>query len=175
VLPLVIGLVVLSDAFPDVALSSQPFAGEHFWGLVHGLLLFFAAVGMSVGFLASVMYLVQARRLRAKANPVSGMKLLSLERLETMNRRSLNLAFPLLTAGLMLGAYRMAQREEPSNWTAPKVVGTAGLWLVFGFLMYLRYGAHLPGRRLSALTIAAFVLLIATLSSAHPIITGDGP
>jgi ABC-type transport system involved in cytochrome c biogenesis permease subunit len=175
VLPLVLGLVVLSDAFPDVTLSSHPFAGDHFWGLVHGILLFLAAVGMSVGFLASVMYLVQAHRLRAKVNPVSGLKLLSLERLETMNRRAVNLAFPLLTAGLMLGAYRMAQRDEPANWTAPKVIGTAGLWLAFGLLMYLRYGAHLPGRRLSALTIAAFVLLLATLSSAHPIVTGDGP
>ena len=67
-------------------------------GLVHGILLFLAAVGMSVGFLASVMYLVQARRLRAKANPVSGLKLLSLERLETMNRRAVNLAFRVRTA-----------------------------------------------------------------------------
>ena len=31
------------------------------------------------------------------------MKLLSLERLEAMNRRSVNLAFPMLTVGLLLG------------------------------------------------------------------------
>ena len=58
-----------------------------------------AAVGVCVGFLASVMYLVQAQRLRAKIPPGEGMRLLSLERLEAMNRHAINLAFPLLTAG----------------------------------------------------------------------------
>ena len=58
---------------------------------------------MSVSFLASVMYLIQARRLRRKVAPGSVVPMLSLERLETMNRRALNLAFPMLTAGLLVG------------------------------------------------------------------------
>ena len=109
VLPVVIGLVGLSylllrsgDTGPAVGRARLAQRGAVL-GAVHGLLILLAAVGVSVGFLASVMYLVQARRLRNKVNPGRVVPLLSLERLETMNRRALNLAFPLLTAGLLVG------------------------------------------------------------------------
>ena len=69
VLPVVIGLVVTSrvllTADPDPAALNVAgwFSGDRFWGAVHGLLILCASVGVSVSFLASVMYLIQARRL----------------------------------------------------------------------------------------------------------------
>ena len=42
------------------------------------------------------------------------------------------------------------------------------LWGVFCVLLYLRYAAHVPGRRLAWLTIAAFGLMLAVLVAAHP-------
>ena len=175
VLPLVLGLVVLAGRFEPVPGSPPPgefftgLAGPQFWGAVHGGLLLLAAVGVSVAFVASVMYLVQARRLRAKVAPTRGLRLLSLERLEAMNRRAINWAFPLLTAGLLLGAALTAQRDEALTvWTAGKVLGTAGLWLLFALLLYLRYALHLRGRHLALGSVAAFVLMLATLAAAHP-------
>src|SRR5579883_1873422 len=65
VLPLVLGLVGLGAVFgrpadsahwPSEKVLSLPAA----WGALHGWLLLLAAVGLSVGFLASLMYLVQA-------------------------------------------------------------------------------------------------------------------
>ena len=116
VLPVVIGLVGLSLAMTASA-STQPtidlppwLSGERFWGMIHGILILLASVGVSVGFLASVMYLVQARRLRFKMNPASSMPMLSLERLETMNRRAVNAAFPLLTVGPARGHAAPASR-----------------------------------------------------------------
>ena len=131
---------------------------------------------MSVGFLASVMYLVQARRLRNKVNPGRVVPMLSLERLETMNRRALNVAFPLLTAGLLVGLLILKHGHElGDNWLSLKVLSTAGLWVVFLVLLYLRYGAHVPPRRLAVLSIAAFALLIVALATAHPFATGGAP
>jgi ABC-type uncharacterized transport system permease subunit len=148
-------------------------SGERFWGAVHGTLILLAAVGVSVGFLASVMYLIQARRLRKKLPPFGGVKMLSLERLETMNRRALNTAFPLLTAGLLVGGLILRHHHGlGDNWRSLKVVSTAGLWVVFAVLLYLRYGAHVPGRRLAALSVVAFVLLIVALGTAHPFADG---
>src|SRR5207247_867933 len=111
VLPLVLGLVVLAGYFaPDPGTAPPPWSerfaalsGERFWGAIHGVLILLASVGVSVGFLASVMYLMQAHRLRTKTPPAAGMRLLSLERLEEMNRRAVNTAFPLLTVGLLVG------------------------------------------------------------------------
>src|SRR5205823_9158152 len=131
-----------------------PFVGESFWGRLHGGLLLLAAVGVCVAFLASVMYLLQARQLKAKVPPGRGLRLFSLERLEQMNRRAINLAFPLLTAGVLVGLILMFQPaagEAPSFFQqgAPKITAIGVIWLVFALVLYLRYGAHLRGRSLA--------------------------
>ena len=181
VLPVVLGLVVLAGYFPpDASAVKSPWSerlaalsGEQFWGGVHGVLILLAAVGVSVGFLASVMYLVQARRLRNKVAPFGGLRLLSLERLEEMNRRAVNVAFPLLTVGLIVGLVLMAHYAGPDRvWTAGKFIGTAGLWLLFVVLLVLRYGVQTRGRHLAIGTIAAFVVMIATLAATHPTLGG---
>jgi ABC-type transport system involved in cytochrome c biogenesis permease subunit len=176
VLPVIILLVALSFAEQGGAAESVSwFTGEHFWGVVHGILLLAASVGITVAFLASAMYLVQVRRLRMKRNPLGGVQLLSLERLETMSRRAINLAFPLLTVGLLLGIIRVPMREtSAADWTAAKVLGTVGLWIVALLLMYLRYGVHVPPRRLALLTIIAFGLMLLTLAAPHSFATGEG-
>ncbi len=147
VLPLVLGLVVLAVLVPaapeaDGSLWST-FAGERFWGTLHGVLLLLAGVGISVAFVASVMYLVQVHRLHAKIAPGQGIKMMSLERLESMNRKAILLAFPLLTAGLIVGvALQWHQGHALANWESPKILSTLGLWLVFAILLYVRYGAR---------------------------------
>lgn len=170
VLPVVLGLIGLAFARvqgPLPADATWP-NGNRTWGVVHGSALLLAAVGVSVGFLASVMYLVQAARLRAKTNPLRGPALLSLERLEAMNRRAVNAAFPLLTVGLLLGVMLVKPGDEPAGWLSVKALGTVGLWLAFVVLLYLRYAAHVPGRRLAVLTVGAFGLMVVVLAANHP-------
>lgn len=179
VLPVVIGLVGLSLALVAAGGTGSAFdvpswlSGDRFWGVVHGLLILLASVGVSVGFLASAMYLVQARRLRRKVNPTRVTPMLSLERLEEMNRRALNLAFPLLSVGLFVGAL-LVNHGPTESWFSVKVLSTGGLWLVFLVLLYLRYGAHVPPRRLAALSVLAFALLVVALAAAHPFVQGGG-
>ena len=180
--PLVLGLVGLALLEPDGPgarpgssyLTPDPLPlTPTLWGAVHGGLLLLAAVGLSVGFLASVMYLVQAARVRAKSNPLGRFRMLSLERLEAMNRRAVGWAFVPLTLGLALGAVLMSGGPDPAGgWASVKVVGTAGLWVAFVVLFYLRYAAHVPGRRLAGLTVLAFGLLLVTLAAAHPAFGG---
>jgi len=182
VLPVLLGLIMLS------ALSGRPadspsakwnlFAldGEVFWRILHVAFFILAAVGVCVAFVASVMYLVQARRLRAKMLPGQGLRLLSLERLEEMNRRAITWAFPLLTGGLLIGTVQMwyggARLQE---WTDPRILTTLILWLVFAIVLYLRYGYHLRGRRVALLTIMAFGLLLLTLVRQHSFTAGGAP
>jgi ABC-type transport system involved in cytochrome c biogenesis permease subunit len=170
VLPLVLALIGLASAFgPPPPGSEGVLAAPGFWGSVHALLLFLAAVGVCVGFLASLMYLLQARRLRAKKLPGKGLRLLSLERLEAMNRRAINLAFPLLTAGVFIGLTLLLQARELPGWTDPRVLSTLVLWLAFAVLVFLRYGYHLRGRSVAFLTIAVFFLLLGCLAMSHPV------
>ena len=85
-----------------------------------------------------------------------------------MNRWAINLAFPLLTAGVCVGIGLMfLSGNQVLSWTDPRILGTVVLWIVFALLLYMRYGYHLNGRRLAQLTIVAFVLLLFTLVSSH--------
>lgn len=179
VLPVVLGLVVLTIAYPpgETLSYQEMLALRQNWGLLHVGLLLLAAVGVCVAFIASLMYLVQAHRLRRKVTPGQHERLLSLERLEQMNRRAIIWAFPLLTMGALIGVVLMVQRAEHlHDWTDPRILGTAALWVVFGLLLYLRYAGRLGGRRLAQLTIVAFVLMMFTLAFAHSLTTpGEMP
>jgi ABC-type transport system involved in cytochrome c biogenesis permease subunit len=181
VLPLVLGLIGLSCFFADGTADFRVhdlFSADEarFWGRVHAAVLLLASVGICVGFLAGLMYLVQSRRLRAKLLPGQGLRLLSLERLEAMNRRAITWAFPLLTAGLLLGIVLMFHPDRPGvGWTDPQVLGTGALWLVFAVLLYLRAGRHLRGRQVALWTIAAFVLLVCCMALFHPVGQGGAP
>jgi ABC-type transport system involved in cytochrome c biogenesis permease subunit len=180
VLPLVLGLVGLGLAFGQPPPEErglwreQTLSLHNLWAPVHAVLILLATVGVCVGFLASLMYLFQAHRLRAKTPPGRGLRLLSLERLESMNRRAIVLAFPLLTAGMLAGVVLLVRGSDLVGWTDPRVLGTAALWLAFVVLLYLRYGYHLRGRQVALLTIATFVLLLACVALAHPIPTRGG-
>lgn len=181
VLPLVLVLVELARRGAGGAPSSWALPPDWFgepalWRVLHYGLILLASVGVSVGCIASVMYLVQAQRLKAKALPREGLQLLSLERLEAMNRRAVNLAFPLLTAGAFIGFVLAARAPEAGHGLADfKVVGTTCLWALFAVLLWLRYGVHVRGRSLALLTIAAFVLLLGTFASAHTSAPGGRP
>jgi ABC-type transport system involved in cytochrome c biogenesis permease subunit len=91
-----------------------------------------------------------------------------------MNRRAINLAFPLLTAGVVIGATLLLQERDLPGWTDPRVLSTLVLWLAFAVLVFLRYGYHLRGRSVAVLTIAVFFLLLGCLAMSHPVGQGGG-
>ena len=179
VLPVILALTVLAS-WEGYAPSDTPGATAYdyrsFWRILHIALFVLAAVGISVAAIASVMYIVQARRLKAKMLPRQGMQLLSLERLEAMSRRGIALAFPLLTVGLLVGLVELIREGgRLPGWSDPRIISTFVLWLVFAILLYLRYSYHLRGRRVAWMTIMAFALLLVTLATSHSWTSGGTP
>jgi ABC-type transport system involved in cytochrome c biogenesis permease subunit len=174
VLPVVLGLVGLASFHGE---SSNPATEiDPLWRGIHVVFFVLAAVGVCVAFVASVMYLVQAARLKAKALPGNGLRLLSLERLEKMNRIGINLSFPLLTIGLVIGlALLVHERSGLQGWTDPRIVSTIVLWVVFAIVLYLRYGYQLRGRQVALLTIVAFAFLLFSLITSHHPAGGGAP
>jgi ABC-type transport system involved in cytochrome c biogenesis permease subunit len=176
VLPIVLTLCGVAWLFQGQTVgggSSDWGNAKWYWSVLHGLLFLLSAVGISVGFVASLMYLVQAHRLKTKTAPSQGLRLLSLERLEEMNRRAINLAFPLLTAGVLIStAQSLLGGDEPFVWTNLKIGPMAVLWLSFVVLLYLRYAVHLRGRKVAVLTIVTFVLMLFFLVASHSVAQG---
>jgi hypothetical protein len=119
------------------------------------------------------MYLFQARRLRKKVLLSRSVPLLSLERLESMNRWAVNFTVPFLTVGLLVGTLLLQHNHElGENWFSLKIISTIGLWVVFLVLLYMRYGTRVAPRRLALLSILAFGLMLVALGTAHPF--GEG-
>ena len=84
-LPLVLALVAAA-AFADPT-PFEPGPASRVWGAVHGIFLLLGTVAVMVGFVAGLMYLMQARRLKRKLPPMPGFRLPSLEWLEKVNSR----------------------------------------------------------------------------------------
>ncbi len=171
VLPIVLVLVLLATPQLELvegkgSVLGQLFSFNEFWASVHGILILLAGVGVCVGFVASLMYFVQTYRLRNKVMPNAGIKLLNLERLESMNRRAILWSFPLLSAGLLVGVLLLI-RTDSGTVQFSKIVSTLALWVVFAVLLYLRYGVHVRGRQMALWTVFAFVIMLLAFWFSH--------
>ena len=85
-LPVVLGLAVFGGVASPEAGAERWGGWVAFWGSVHGLFLMAGAVATTVAFVAGVMYLAQARRLKHKRAGRAGVGLPSLEQSERLNR-----------------------------------------------------------------------------------------
>ena len=125
--------------------------------VVHvGLLsLAFAAFTLAAGL--SALYLWQERRL--KGHRPGGLlgRAPSLLTLETVSGRTIAVAVPALTAGIVAGLLRL--RRDGGGVDALMAV-TLGAWLVYTAYLVLRYEAGWRGRRAAYLALAGFALVI---------------
>ena len=175
VLPVILLLVALARWQPQslAPIVPPPEQGQQIWVWLHLVFLLFGQVGLCVAFMASLMYLVKWSQLRRKSVLGASVPMPNLERLETIHRRAVNLAFPLFTCGLLIGFLLMLQTGS-MRWSDSKLVTAGLLWIVFALLMLVRYLLHVRGRWVALLTILAFGFLLAALvlpwfwPSAHP-------
>jgi ABC-type transport system involved in cytochrome c biogenesis permease subunit len=166
VLPVVLALLAVAGLMPRVEWTT-PGGWVALWGRVHGLLLLAGAVSICVAFATGLMYLAQARRLKLKRPPRFGFALPSLEQSERWNRAAITVAFPLLTFGLLIGVGLVLATQRAGvavlDWSDPKIVSAAVLWLVFALLLHARFRPEMRGSRVMVLTIVAFGYFLFTL------------
>lgn len=100
--------------------------------MLHASLLVFGIAGVAIGFLLSLMYLVQHNRLKHKTPDPDSLQLYSLERLNRMNRWAVSGSVPLLTIGMAAGvwlAWQSRSGAQPINLAAPGFIVMGLLWL----------------------------------------------
>jgi ABC-type uncharacterized transport system permease subunit len=138
------------------------------WLVAHiaALLISYAALGFSM--LASVLYLVQERRIKSKPKPgkASGWFPLDwlppLDTLERIAHATLEFGFPCMTVGLVIGS--VLAQETPlgaSYFLDPKVIASFISWAVYVLLLLVRRSAGLRGRKAAYLSGAVFAVMIA--------------
>jgi len=147
------------------------------WAMLHATLLVFGIAGVIVGFVLSMMYLVQHRRLKHKQTGQSGMLLPSLERLSRLNWWAVVLTVPLLTLGMLTGlilGFHTTGGGSSFTLKDPFVLASGLVWLVVVLLfLWLLKTQRSVGKRVAWRTVWAFGFLLVTLIGLQ-VLTGNG-
>jgi ABC-type uncharacterized transport system permease subunit len=124
--------------------------------VVHVGLLSFAFAAFTLAAALSALYLWQERRLKSHRPAALLGRAPSLLTLETLTSRTIVVALPALTAGIVAGLVRL--RNEGGAVDALMAV-TLGTWAVYGSYLVLRFEAGWHGRRAAYLALAGFALV----------------
>jgi ABC-type uncharacterized transport system permease subunit len=142
------------------------------WLVAHiaALLAAYAALGFSL--LASVLYLVQERRLKSKRKPGQGSRWLPfdwlppLDTLERIAHATLEFGFPCMTVGLVIGSVLAQETARGAAYFYdPKVIASFAMWVIYVALLFVRRSAGLRGRRAAYLSGAVFLVMLAVLAA----------
>lgn len=141
------------------------------WLIAHIAALLLAYVALGFSLLASVLYLLQERRLKSKHKPGEDSWWLPLDwlppldTLERIAHGTLEFGFPCMTVGLAIGS--ILAQETPlgaAYFLDPKVIASFILWIVYVTLLMLRRSAGLRGRRAAYLSGAVFLVMLAVFA-----------
>jgi ABC-type uncharacterized transport system permease subunit len=164
VLPLAAILLALAHAGGGTGPGGARRYSNVFLALHVGLVLVaFAGFTLAAGL--SALYLWQERRLKRRETTILRIRAPALARLDELAARTIAIALPALTLGIVVGIARL--RDRGGGFDALMAV-TLLTWLVYGAYLALRLGTGLRGRRAAYLVIAGF-LLVAVARLALPV------
>jgi ABC-type uncharacterized transport system permease subunit len=141
------------------------------WLTAHIAALMLAYVGLGFSLLASILYLVQERRLKAKPKarfltaedswwaPLDWLP--PLDTLERISEATLEFGFPCMTVGLAIGAVLVQESSlGAAYFLDPKIVATFISWAIYVVLLLVRRTAGLRGRKAAYLSGAVFAVMV---------------
>lgn len=157
--PLAFGLGFAASVLKGGAQPLPPVL-QSVWLPVHVMLAFLGDAVFALAFSASVLYLVQERRLKERRGRGLLRSLPSLETLDRLNYRCLVWGLVLLTLGIVSGIV-WAHTAWGRFWASdPKVVLSLTTWALYVILLQGRMSAGWRGRWAAQLTIAGFAVIV---------------
>jgi len=140
------------------------------WLLLHLIPVYAGYAGFAVATAAGVTRLIQQRLLRGKRPEALWARLPSLAKLDQIGRVAVSLGFPLFTVGLAAGAI-WAERHSGllgrAWYSDPKVIAGFAGWLIYAAVVHIRLAGKMSANRAAILTIAGFLVALATFGVAH--------
>ena len=142
------------------------------WLVAHIAALLIAYAALCFSLLASVLYLVQERRIKSKHKPGEHSRWLPfdwlppLDTLERIAHATLEFGFPCITVGLIIGS--VLAQETPlgaAYFLDPKVIASFAMWAVYVTLLFVRRTAGLRGRRAVYLSGVVFLVMLAVFAA----------
>jgi ABC-type uncharacterized transport system permease subunit len=148
----VLALLLLNDAPAPAKIAPNR------WLEMHAALSVVAYGAFALACVAGVMYLTQERQLKSHHIHSIFYHLPPIHDLAVANHRLILTGFGLLTAGLLAG---FAIGNVGAH--AVKITWSAGVWLLYGFILAAGLRHRISPRRVAWLSVAAFSLVLLTL------------
>jgi ABC-type uncharacterized transport system permease subunit len=141
------------------------------WLVAHIAALLLAYVALAFSLLASILYLVQERRIKSKPKarlltaedsrwaPLDWLP--PLDTLERISEAMLEFGFPCMTVGLVIGTV-LAQETSlgAAYFLDPKIIAAFISWAIYVLLLLVRRTAGLRGRKAAYLSGAVFAVMV---------------
>ena len=167
-LPVTLLLILISTSFAGSG-SFSPGRAKTVWNLIHGSALLLGTVTVALGFVFSVMYLLNARRLKQKLT--GWFKLPSLEWLQKSAERSLAISTLLFGCGLASGIALVMVKQSTETgtpsipWNDPVIWSSAilFLWLLATTVFSVVYKPARQGKKIAWLVSVSFLFLLVEL------------
>lgn len=138
------------------------------WLVAHITALLLAYAALCFSLLASMLYLVEERRIKAKLSPGKSHRwapldwLPPLDTLERIAHATLLFGFPCMTVGLLIGSVLTQETALGAVYFRdPKVIASFVMWAIYVVLLWVRRSAGLRGRRAAYVSGAALVVMMA--------------
>ncbi len=169
--PLAFLSMVASALSPNIVVQLSPVLKSWLFP-VHIMFAFLgnAAFALAVG--AGVMYLIQNRMLKSKHFTGIYQLLPSLDVLDRVNYTCLSIGFPLMTLGIISGAF-WANTAWGTYWRwDPKETWALITWFLYAALLHGRLSTGWRGRRAAIFSIIAFIFLLFTFLGVNLLLSG---
>lgn len=138
---------------------------------IHVAMIVFANAGFAIGGATGALYLTLDQQLKRHKTSVLFKRMPSLAQTQTITRRSIALAFPLYTAGMLLGIIRAIETDVNGFWADPRVMMSGLVWLLFGTYLVRVYRHDVSARTASWTAVAGLicVVILAVLARMLPV------
>ncbi len=172
-LAFLLGLLPAFRPGRETGLNPEAVPGLHSgWLFLHIMLLLAAYAALFVSLVASVLYLVQERRLKSKSLVTARIKLPPLDTIDRIALRALLFGLPCMTGGLLIGSFLAEISYGPSYFSDPKILLAFAMWLAYCGMIFIRRHSGLRGRRAVYLASSVFFVILAvwaanSLSAVH--------
>jgi ABC-type uncharacterized transport system permease subunit len=168
VFPLAFVLTLSAQSYSEPS-SVVPPQFSSGWIYMHIALIMVGYSALIISFVASILYLIQERNLKAKGVAGFWSRLPALATIDEIGYRVLIFGFPFMTFGLIAGSILAEAKFGAEYFKDPKVLLSILMWVVYTVLLYTRWSAGWRGRRAAYLAACAFAAAaVAWVANIHP-------
>ncbi len=172
VAPIVSVLLIVSYSQSNKIMSLPP-SLKSFWLPVHAGICIASYALFATAAAIAMMYLLQEKNIKSKRFNRLFERLPSLDGLDAMIGRCINIGFPLLTLGIITGSI-WAESAWGAYWSwDPKETWSLVTWFFYAALLHQRLTVGWRGRRAAIMTIISFFILLFTFLGVNLLLPGQ--